>query len=234
MNSVNELQVFLSGETIDLVIPNSDPYILKIWSSWFNDPEINKHLDQGIYPNSVQTQKEFVEQLKIKKERFALLIRPKNADYLVGTISLSNINFQHCTASLAHVIGYKDGKADSIFYSLEAKALMTIHAFEKMGLKMIYCEQDLNLINWQRWQSLFGYFIEGIHRKVKINGQNNINGVRTSCVIEDYLYIKKRREGNFWPGKKIIFNLLKKNDSLRTVNELQDWLNEKYTQLKKI
>ena len=226
-----KLQVFIAGETIDLCIPNKNPEILRTWSDWLNDPEVNTYLAQGIFPHSVISQAEYVDQHK-KSDRIVLLIRPKNNDYIVGVISLSRIDMQNRNASIAHLIGFKDGKPDSIFYSLEAKAILTRHAFEKIGLKMIYCQQVLDLINWQRWQPLFGYFFEGINRYVVRYGNNYYDAIRTSCIIDDYQRIKEARGGNIWPGKDKVFELLKKTNHLKTLEELKRWLNDKYSDIR--
>ena len=45
-------EIFIGGETIDLVIPSVRAIVHDNWHSWFNDPETNRYIDYGLFPNT--------------------------------------------------------------------------------------------------------------------------------------------------------------------------------------
>ena len=48
--------------------------------------------------------------------------------------------------------------------SLESFALITEHAFEKMGMKLVRGDMHRKLEKWQNQLELLGYKLEGIHK----------------------------------------------------------------------
>ena len=53
-------EIFIGGETIDLVIPSVRAISRDNWQSWFNDPEITRYTDHGLFPNTPQKQIDFL------------------------------------------------------------------------------------------------------------------------------------------------------------------------------
>ena len=84
------------------------------------------------------------------------MIKPKDYDGFVGVASLSSINLVHRHCDFALVIGKKLNTSGSMYYGLEAKALLTQHAIEKLGLERINSSQVVELVKWQNWQILLG------------------------------------------------------------------------------
>jgi RimJ/RimL family protein N-acetyltransferase len=220
--------IFLEGEVIDLCVPSSDSWVLDQWYRWFNDSRVNQYLDQGVFPNTIEKQQAFYQALVEKEDRIALLIKPKSKDYFVGVANLSYINIKQRQCDFAMVIGKQDKSYDSIYYAIEAKCMMTEHAFENLGVERINSTQAIDLIKWQRWQFLFGYQIEGILRNKYRRGNKVYDVMASSCLLEDYLKIKEMRNGQFWPGKKKMFELLKSVSKETSIDKLDRWLlNEK-------
>lgn len=215
---------FIKGEVIDLCAPSNEPWVIEQWYRWFNDQEVTKYLEQGIYPNTVEKQQAFYKSLIENDDRIALLIKPKRKDYFVGVASLSHINFRQRQCDFAIVIGRQDGSHDSMFYAMEAKCRMTEHAFENLGVERIDSGQIIDLIRWQRWQILFGYQIEGILRKKYRRGNKVWDLMISSCLLEDYIRLKEMRNGSLWPGKSQMFELLKMLPKESTIDRLQKWL----------
>jgi len=209
IEKLNAFDVFLSGETIDLCVPSDEDQVLDQWYRWFNNADTTKYLSQGIYPNTKNAQRKFFEHLDASK-RIALLIKPKNLDCYIGIASLSSIDLSSRQCDFAMVIGKKIEDSDSLFYGMEAKCLLTKHAFETVGLERINSTQVMELIAWQRWQILFGYQMEGLLRKKFRKGMHVHDVIASSCILEDYLRVKVCRKGSYWPGKKNLFELLKK------------------------
>lgn len=219
--------VFLAGETVDLCAISDDDWVLDQWYRWFNKPEITKYLSQGVYPNSRKKQKDYYDLLVGSTTRLALLIKPKKHDFYIGIASLSSIDPVMRQCDFAMVIGEKVSDADSLFYGMESKCLLTEHAFENLGVERINSTQAAELLRWQRWQILFGYQIEGLLRRKFRKGKNVYDVLASSCLLEDYKKIRELRGGVFWPGKEAIFELMKMLPKVTLIDELMAWLPEK-------
>ena len=91
--------------------------------------------------------------------------------------------------------------------ALESIALLSEHAFEKLGIKRISAGQHIKLRNWQKMMELVGYKLEGIHEKKFRKGNEVSNSITISCLFEDYEKLKKKRgklyDGNLMFMKRI-------------------------------
>ena len=56
MEELKMLDVFIEGELVDLAIPTEDFAAGDTWYKWFNDKNINKYLEQGLFPNTQKSQ----------------------------------------------------------------------------------------------------------------------------------------------------------------------------------
>ena len=220
----NEIDIFISGETIDLCVPPSNGPLLAAWCQWFNDPKVTKYLHQGVYPNTTSAQEKYAEDLQDNKDRIVLMLRPKGKNFFVGVCALSYIDLISGHCDFALVIGKHLENADALFYGMEAKSMMTEHAFEKLGMHRVNSTQVIDLIKWQRWQILFGYQIEGIQRAKFKKGLQVSDVLVSACLLEDYLHIKQKRNGIFWPGKAKIYELLKVLPKKTLIDDLIEWL----------
>ncbi|KAB2874348.1 MAG: GNAT family N-acetyltransferase [Pseudorhodoplanes sp.] len=201
--------VFISGETIDLVIPNRAAVERDGWYRWFNDPEVTRYTDHGLWPNTPEKQYAYLESVtSAQSNRVVLLILPKESDCAIGVISLSNINQQHRWAQIGMIIGRTQRSAGALFHGLEAKARVAEHAFAVVGLERIWGTQARPLAEWQRYQYLFGFQVEGIMRSAFRRGHEVHDLVVTSCLVSDYLRVKAAR-GEYWPGKARLHELMR-------------------------
>ena len=218
-----KFDIFIEGEIVDLCVPSNESWVIDQWYRWFNDEKITAYLDQGVFPNTVEKQKEFYEMLLAGNERIALLIRPKSENYFSGVVSLSFIDFKTRQCDLSMVIG-EIRSPSSLLYGMEAKCRMTEHAFEKLGVERINTGQVVDLIKWQRLHVLLGYQIEGIARKKFRKGYKVWDVMMSSCLLEDYLKLKEMRNGSLWPGKQKMFEMIKNLPEESPIDRLQEWL----------
>jgi RimJ/RimL family protein N-acetyltransferase len=201
--------VFLPGELVDLVVPDERAIQVDRWYDWFNDQELTRNMEQGMLPNTPERQQEFLDALRVSPSRFALMIKPKDEERLVGICSLSKISHAARQADFAMVIARKSASFRSAFFGMEAKCLMTEHAFETVGLERINSYQSVALKDWQRWQILFGYKMEGIMRRAFVKGHRRYDVMVSGCLLEDYLELKKLRGGRLWPGYDRMMQLIR-------------------------
>ena len=217
MSEHSKYEVFLKGETIDLVIPNERAIEEDEWHSWFNDPQVTRYLKYGLFPNTQDEQHRRLQKIRAGfGENLYLFVLPKNSEKVAGIAHIAGINWQSRSGHFGLVMGARDRGAGAIFESLEAKALVVEHAFEVIGLERIWGRQAVELEVWQRYQILFGFKPEGVLRKSFRRGQKYYDEVITSCLIEDYLKVKEARQGNYWPGREKMRELMRlvPNESL--------------------
>jgi RimJ/RimL family protein N-acetyltransferase len=201
--------VFLSGELVDLVVPNARAIHTDRWYAWLNDQELTRNMEQGMYPKSAQTQEAYLAELLTSPARLALMVKPKEEDAVVGICSLSKISHVTRQADFAMIVARRTASFKSAFFGMEAKCLMTEHAFETIGLERINSYQSTALKDWQRWQILFGYKMEGIQRKAFRKGYRTYDVMVSGCLIEDYFKLKELRGGRLWPGQGKIMELIR-------------------------
>ena len=210
MTETEPYEVFLAGETVDLVIPCERAIEQDDWHSWFNDPRVTRYSNHGHYPNTREKQHRHLASLRAPDSRMlALLIRPKGAERVVGIVSLSSISVLHRSADTAVIVNSRVSGSGRLFYGLEAKARITEHAFETMGLERISGAQAMPLAEWQRYQVLFGFRPEGIKRRAFRRGYHVDDCVASSCTLADYLKVKEARGGAYWPGREKLLELIR-------------------------
>jgi RimJ/RimL family protein N-acetyltransferase len=210
MTAADRYDTFIAGETIDLVVPDERAVASGEWSGWFNDPETTQYLDQGLFPQSREAQREYLSSLNQPGgDRLVMLIWSKAAAALVGVASVSSISWQHRRCEIALVIGRHAGKSDALFYGLEAKARLTQHAFDVLGMERVGGGQAVALADWQRIQLLFGFRPEGIARKMFRKGQVVHDLALTSCLLEDYQRVLRAR-ADYWPGKAALMEMMRR------------------------
>lgn len=218
--------VFIKGEILDLVIPNEHAIENDGWYNWFNDEDVTENTGHGVFPNTREMQFERLERLmKEPRNDITLLLRPKGVKAVVGVASLSSIDHQRKCAEFSMVIGSHTHSKNIMFIGLEAKARLTSHGFEKLGLHRIYTGQPLALEYWQRFQILFGFKPEGIQRKAFRKGLNVQDTVMTACLLEDYLKIKEARDGQFWPGKRLVLDMIRTIPKRSLIEEMSENIN---------
>jgi len=229
-NNISSLDVFIKGETIDLCVPSCDDYVLDQWYRWFNKGEVTKYLLQGIYPNTISLQKEYCNSILCDKTRILVLIRPKNQEKIIGVASLSSIDYIQKQCDFAMVIGDRTSGKGSMFYGMEAKARLTQHAFDIVGVERINSSQADKLDKWQKWQILFGYQIEGMLRNKFIKGNLSHDVYISSCLEEDYRKIIRKRNGLLWPGKSSLLDMMRAIPDKTLIDEISEWLPDKQEQ----
>lgn len=189
--------VLLEGEKVDLCAPIESDYAE--WASWFNNQEITTYLEQGVYPNSPEQQKRFYLS-ETQNGRVILLIKDKKA-LLLGVISLSSINYQKKTCEVAYVC---PNRSDIAHYAtIEALALVSKHAIERLGLERIYAgHAHPGLENWIKKTAILGFKLFSYDIGGFKHGITTLASVRTVLKKQDYVQLKKRRKGTLWPGEK--------------------------------
>lgn len=125
--------VFLSGETIDLVLLTADDATILI--TWINDPAVTQFLSMGDYPSTLANEEQFVAEAYQDKNVLKLGIWHKADAKLIGTTGLHRINQLHATASFGIFIG--DSAYWSNGYGSETLRLILHFAFQVRNLRNV-------------------------------------------------------------------------------------------------
>lgn len=105
------------------------------WSSWFNDPEVTRYLEQAYFPNTLVAQTRRLESLYRDRSSLQLAIVDRRSGALVGTVGLHQINLFNRNADVSIVVGNKAFWGKGL--GQEAVALLVGHGFEKLNLHKI-------------------------------------------------------------------------------------------------
>ena len=191
-----KLKILIKGETINLCLPTLKFAKGDVWYKWLNKKIIIKNLHNQYRKlnNTKKKQEKFF--LANKNGRELLVISTKNHIHK-GIVSLSNINKNQRTCDIALISDPTIEPNIAPYAGLEAIALMTTYAFDKMNMKKINGAGNLNLKRWQQRMELFGYQFNFFEKNLeKIKYKNKLNYI-VSCNYEDYKYLKKKR-GKLW------------------------------------
>mgnify|MGYP003705977041 CR=1 FL=1 len=224
---MKELDVFISGETVDLCIPTLEFAKNSLWYSWFNNKKLTRYLNgQGLFPVTADMQAEY---LNSQNQDRLLLIVSNKSNYM-GVVSLSSIDMITNTCEVATIV---DPTVDfqSPYIVLESVALITQYAFDVLGINRISGGNHIALSGWRRRMELLGYMVEGIKTNGFVKGREVCDGVTVACVYDNYQYLLSRRNGSLWDSKDKFekrFKQLPKEDFTKKLNTFYSEEREEY------
>lgn len=131
--------IFLNGKNVYLKVLTRDDVIKSGWYGWFNDELTCETLQKHYFPNSLENQLEFWNELNSisnKDTKVQLGVCKKKSNKILGVVSLSNINRINQTAEQSTVMGETEGK--DIKTVTEAWRLIFWHGFNALNLNKIY------------------------------------------------------------------------------------------------
>ncbi|MDC1450314.1 GNAT family N-acetyltransferase [Candidatus Thioglobus sp.] len=224
---MKELDVFISGETVNLCIPTLEFAKNSQWYSWFNNKKLTRYLDkQGLFPVTAEMQAEYFNSQN--QDRLILIV--SNKSNYMGVVSLSSIDMITNTCEVATIVDpTKDFQSPYIV--LESVALITQYAFDVLGINRISGGNHMALSGWRRRMELLGYMVEGIKTNGFVKGREVSNSVTVACVYDNYQYLLSRRNGNLWDSKDKFekrFKQLPKEDFAKKLNTFYSEEREKY------
>lgn len=193
---MSKLKIFNHGETINLCVPTLKFAKGNDWYKWLNKPLIIKNLsvDYKKLNNTKKKQEKFF--LNNKKKRLILIISTKDNIYK-GVVSLSNIDMERKTCEIAVVSDPSIEVSLAPYAGLEAIAIVTTYAFEKMKIRRITGAGSLKLKRWQQRMELLGYKFNFFDNYLERSKYKNKLNYTVSCDYEDFKFIKKKR-GKLW------------------------------------
>jgi RimJ/RimL family protein N-acetyltransferase len=186
---------FLTGPTVYLRRPDLERDVEHgEWHRWFNDLATTRYLVHGARPISRAEQAEFLRTALDSPNRLVLAIVDTASDALCGTVSLSDIDHVHRRAEIAIVIGRTATSSRSA--ALEAMALLSKHAFDRLNLEKLYAGQHEDLWKWINTLSLIGYELEGFREAMFIRDGRSTGAALTGLEAARFRRLEQTRGGN--------------------------------------
>jgi len=137
ITSLNDYDVFISGEKVDLVVLDQKCVDVSNWYKWFNDEETTFDMQKHYFPNTKAMQLEyFKEHIESDNSKLQLGILEKKDNVLIGIIALGSIDYHNRKCEIGGLIGEKAYR--SLAYWLEANKLIINHAFKQLNMLRIY------------------------------------------------------------------------------------------------
>jgi len=137
--AIDKRNIFIKGKNIYLKVLTKEDVLTSGWYGWFNDEHTCKWLQKHYYPNSLESQLEFWNELNVGPDKYSKIqlgVCKKQSDKILGVVSLSNINRINQTAELSTVMGEAEGKDGKTV--TEAWRLLIWHGFNVLNLNKIY------------------------------------------------------------------------------------------------
>ena len=213
--------VFLTGSIVSLCHPNIESDIINgDWHTWFNSQSITEFLEHGNSPISATEEAEIIRAEMSKPSSLVLAIVGNIDGKLFGVISIKNINHIHRRGEIALVTCEKrlPGAA------LEAMALMTAHAFDRLNLQTLYAGQHEALWKWVNTLALIGYKVEGLRRCQGFRNGKPYDVILTGVTAEDFCKLRSERNGDILCGNTVTLGRQRKKTHI--VDELRKLLRD--------
>ena len=103
---------------------------------WLNDPEVTRYMNQGNFPNSMESMVDYYEASVNSEKQVNLAIVTREEDRHVGNIALNSIDWVNRTAEVGLLIGEKDYWGKGI--TSEAMELLEGYAFDRLNLRKLW------------------------------------------------------------------------------------------------
>jgi len=185
--------IFLQGDVVFLRQPDIEKDVLSgHWHQWFNDQETTQYLIHGAFPLNKDQQAEIIKAEMDNPTSLLLVAIDKKSGKHIGVVCLKAINPTLRTASLSIVFGDRNIKGAA----LEAMALLSKHAFDRLNLQRIEAGQNTALWTWMNSLELIGYQIDGYHQNAGFRDGKPYDVISYSLTSERFYRLQEERGGN--------------------------------------
>ncbi len=169
------------------------------WHNWFNDQSITEHLEHGVRPISESEEISILEAACNLPSNLIFAITRAVDQKLIGTISLRDINYLQRRAEIGLVLGNDMCPGAAI----EAMALMTKHAFDRLNLEKLYAGQHEDLWKWVNTLGTIGYAIEGFRESYGYRNGKSYGVLLTGITAGQFYALRAKRGGDILLGNPL-------------------------------
>ena len=214
---------FLQGKTVFLRAPDLQSDVVEgNWHEWFNDYETTRFLVHGIYPVSPERELEIVKGDLDRSDHLVLVIADAEDQHPLGIVSLTEIDHINRRAEIAIVMGERR----KLGAALEAMALMTGHAFDRLNLEKLYAGQHEGLWKWINTLELIGYRLEGYRRDFGRRDDKAYGVALTGVTADVFNALRRERNGDILGSD--LLALLRQRSPENKIRLIIDFLESMY------
>lgn len=154
------------------------------WFRWFNNQKNARFTGHGRFPNTLEKQTQFFEEMVHSTNDLVLAIINKSLDKHIGVLALHNINWINRNAEISIWVG--EPGENRTGYGLEAMALLINHGFTRLNLHKIYAGQDVGLEKWRKALETIGFKVEGFRKEFVFRDGAYYDVVMISVFAKDF------------------------------------------------
>ncbi len=213
------MEAFLSGSVVSLRQPDLQKDVLEgEWHSWFNDQEVTKFLSHGVWPVTREQERDIVAGDLKDPCTLLLSIEDNSTRKHIGVIALKHIDHVSRIAEIRIVMGHERPRGGA----LEAMALMTKHAFDRLNLYTLFAGQHEGLWKWVNSLSLIGYRVNGFMPNMGWRDGAPYSIFQVSVSAPDFYALQTKRGGNILSEN--LNDLMKQRSSTNLASKLRPLL----------
>jgi RimJ/RimL family protein N-acetyltransferase len=165
-------------------------------------------LIHGVFPLNREDQYRIIESGLNNKSGLLLSIIDNKTDKMIGVVSLKSIDLINGVAEIAIVMGFDKVPGAAI----EAMALLTQHAFDRLNLNKLYAGQHMALWKWVNTLETIGYKLEGYRTNFGVRDGESYDIVLTGIDKENYYRLKAERGGKLIHNFDQLYQLKRKEN----------------------
>ena len=175
---------FIDGGPIYFRSPTENDVTTGNWYKWSNDCVITRYTSRGIFPNTIEDQLNYLNQMKNSSTDVIFAIIDKESNEHIGSVGLHNINWVHRVANLGIVIGKRDylGKG----YGKIAWNMITWYGFYVLNLQKINAQIMKGNVASRKSAEHSGYKLEGEIRNMFFKNGEYLNVYHMGILRDEF------------------------------------------------
>ena len=192
----DKFDIFLEGETVNLVILNDFIAKNSDWYSWLNYKKNTELLQQGRFPNSKEKQLEYFKTQIVKKkdlnkkklpenQKIQLGIVVKENNKLIGMVTLLDFDYFNRCCGISLIMDLRKKISNRLKVFKESQDLIINHAFFKMNLRRIYTIAFSDNL-CKMTERVFGFKREGVLREHQFSNGKYVDSYVLGLLRSDW------------------------------------------------
>jgi len=172
----------------DIILREPREDDLYIWYTWLNDPEVTKHQNKGLFPNTIDIQRKYMITMQESSTDILFVIQHKKTGSHIGCVALHNIDWINRSANLGILIGNKHYWGKGI--GKLAWNMITKHGLFYLNLHRIYADCFAENKATVKIAQASGYKIEGTVRDKYYKGGEYHDAIILSVLKDEFKEVK--------------------------------------------
>lgn len=143
--------------------PLEEKHLSEQYVSWLNSSKITQYNSHGVFPNTYEKTKSYVQSLQSDKSSIILAMIDELTNIHVGNIAIQSIDLINSNCEISIMIGNKNFWSKG--YGYEAFYTVMKHCFNKLNLHKISLGTTIDNLGMQRIAQKLNMTLEGTRRE---------------------------------------------------------------------